>query len=222
MQWLCFVRARWLQRNGQVGHGKKKVAILDKLKLLKHGTSQRSAAEQLDTIGFGCFHNMQLAFRGWIGPHRFDHPAAYISHFGPVRGWMIKPNSTVSPYPFIGGSFRRFSSTFFFTRSNVKPIVISPNELFTLLMAGDGTQQKWSRSKGNRPRSRWPNPRSTSSSPSRRKRLRRRRPPPTPPSRRRRPTFPVIWRYYRVFFPVLPNWTSFTGKCKVSFLSIFT
>ena len=118
-----------------------------------------------------------------------------------------------------------FSALFFdlfFTRSNVKPIVISPNELFTLLMAGDGTQQKWSRSKGNRPRSRWPNPRSTSSSPSRRKRLRRRRPPPTPPSRRRRPTFPVIWRYYRVFFPVLPNWTSFTGKCKVSFLSIFT
>jgi len=36
---------------------KEKVVILDKLKLLKHGTSQRSAAEQLDIIGLGCFHN---------------------------------------------------------------------------------------------------------------------------------------------------------------------
>ena len=34
-----------------------KVVILDKLKLLKHGTSQSSAAEQLNIIGFGCFHN---------------------------------------------------------------------------------------------------------------------------------------------------------------------
>ena len=34
----------------------RKVVILDKLKLLKHGTSQRSGAEQLDIIGFGCFH----------------------------------------------------------------------------------------------------------------------------------------------------------------------
>ena len=34
-----------------------KVVILDKLKLSKHGTSQRRAAEQLDIIGFGCFHN---------------------------------------------------------------------------------------------------------------------------------------------------------------------
>ena len=25
----------------------------------------------------------------------FDHPAAFISHFGPVRGWMIEPNSTI-------------------------------------------------------------------------------------------------------------------------------
>ena len=36
---------------------KEKVAILDKLKLLKQDTRQRSAAEQLDTVGFGCFHN---------------------------------------------------------------------------------------------------------------------------------------------------------------------
>ena len=36
---------------------KEKVVILDKLKLLKHGTNQRSAAEQLDIIGIGCFHN---------------------------------------------------------------------------------------------------------------------------------------------------------------------
>ena len=37
---------------------KEKVVILDKLKLLKHGTSQCSAAEQLSIIGFGCFHNI--------------------------------------------------------------------------------------------------------------------------------------------------------------------
>ena len=37
--------------------GKEKVVILDKLKLLKHGAGQRSAAEQLNVIGFGCFHN---------------------------------------------------------------------------------------------------------------------------------------------------------------------
>ena len=36
---------------------KEKVVILDKLQLLKQGTSQRSAAEQLDITGFGCFHN---------------------------------------------------------------------------------------------------------------------------------------------------------------------
>ena len=32
---------------------KEKVVILGKLELLKHGTSQRSVAEQLDIIGFG-------------------------------------------------------------------------------------------------------------------------------------------------------------------------
>ena len=36
---------------------KEKVVILDKLKLLKHGTIKRSVAEQLDIIGFGCFHD---------------------------------------------------------------------------------------------------------------------------------------------------------------------
>ena len=35
---------------------KEKVVILDKLKLLKRGAGQRSAAEQLNIIGFGCFH----------------------------------------------------------------------------------------------------------------------------------------------------------------------
>ena len=35
----------------------RKVVILDKLKLLKHGTSQRRAAEQLNIIGFLFFHN---------------------------------------------------------------------------------------------------------------------------------------------------------------------
>ncbi len=36
---------------------KEKVVILDEVKLLKHGTSQRSATEQLDIIGLSCFHN---------------------------------------------------------------------------------------------------------------------------------------------------------------------
>ncbi len=36
---------------------KESLVILDKLKLLKHGPSQRSAAEQLKIIGVGCFHN---------------------------------------------------------------------------------------------------------------------------------------------------------------------
>ena len=73
---------------------KEKVVILDELKLLERGTGQRSAVEELNLIGYG-FFTTQLVFRGWIGPHRFSHPAAYISHFGPVRGWMIQPNSTV-------------------------------------------------------------------------------------------------------------------------------
>ena len=33
-------------------------SFLDKLKLLKHDTSQRSAAEQLEIIGFDFFHNI--------------------------------------------------------------------------------------------------------------------------------------------------------------------
>ena len=37
---------------------KEKVVILDKRKHLKHGTSQRSAAEQLNIIGFGCSWNV--------------------------------------------------------------------------------------------------------------------------------------------------------------------
>ena len=62
--------------------------ILDKLKLLKHGTSQRSAAEQLDIIGFGCFAQYSRHLEDELGPHRFDHSAAHISHFGQVRGWI--------------------------------------------------------------------------------------------------------------------------------------
>ncbi len=63
---------------------REKVVILDKLQLLKRGTSERSAAEQLDILGFGCFAQYSWHFED--GPHRFDHPVAYISHFGPVRG----------------------------------------------------------------------------------------------------------------------------------------
>ena len=66
---------------------REKVVILDKLQLLKRGTSERSAAEQLDILGFGCFAQYSWHFED--GPHRCDHPVAYISHFGPVRGWMI-------------------------------------------------------------------------------------------------------------------------------------
>ena len=43
------------------------------------------ALKMLDLVVF----TIQLAFRGWIGPHRLYHPAAYISHFGPVQRWMI-------------------------------------------------------------------------------------------------------------------------------------
>ena len=48
---------------------KDNVVILDKLKLLEHGTSQRSAAEQLDIIGFGCFHNtVGISRMNWAPP----------------------------------------------------------------------------------------------------------------------------------------------------------
>ena len=79
-EWLCFICARWLQRNGQVLTWKEKVVILDKLKLLKRGPSQRSAAEQLDIIRFGCFARYSWHFEDELGP------TGFISHFGPVRG----------------------------------------------------------------------------------------------------------------------------------------
>ena len=68
---------------------KENVAILDKLELLKHSTSQRSAAEQLNTIGFVFFSRYSWFLEGGLGPTGFYHPAAYIGHFGPVRRWMI-------------------------------------------------------------------------------------------------------------------------------------
>ena len=43
---------------------------------------QKSNSTSSDLVVF----TIQLAFRGWIGLHQFHHPAAYISHFGPVRG----------------------------------------------------------------------------------------------------------------------------------------
>ncbi len=46
---------------------KEKVVILDKLQLLKHGTSQRSAAEQLDIIGFGCCAQYSWHFEDELG-----------------------------------------------------------------------------------------------------------------------------------------------------------
>ena len=48
---------------------KEKVVILDKLELLEHGTSRRSAAEQLDIIGFGGFHNtVGISRMNWAPP----------------------------------------------------------------------------------------------------------------------------------------------------------
>ena len=47
---------------------KEKVVILDKLKLLKHGTSQRSAAEQLDIIRCGCFAQYGRHLEDELGP----------------------------------------------------------------------------------------------------------------------------------------------------------
>ena len=54
-----------------------------KLELLKHGKSQRSAAERLDIIGFGCFAHYGRHLEDELGTTGFHHPAAYISHFGP-------------------------------------------------------------------------------------------------------------------------------------------
>ena len=50
---------------------KEKVVILDKLKLLKYGTSQRSAAEQLNIIGFGCFAQYSRHLEDELGPTAF-------------------------------------------------------------------------------------------------------------------------------------------------------
>ena len=48
---------------------KDSVGILDKLELSKRGTSQRSAAEQLDIIGFGLFLNTVDTWRmNWAPP----------------------------------------------------------------------------------------------------------------------------------------------------------
>ena len=45
--------------------------IPGKLELLKHGTSQRSAAEQLDIIGFGCFAQYSWHLEDELGPIGF-------------------------------------------------------------------------------------------------------------------------------------------------------
>ena len=50
---------------------KEKVVILEKLQLLKHGTSQRSAAEQLDIVGFGCFAQYSRHFEDELDPTGF-------------------------------------------------------------------------------------------------------------------------------------------------------
>ena len=47
---------------------KEKVVILDKLKLLKHGTSQCSAAEHLNIIGFGCLAQYSWHLEDELGP----------------------------------------------------------------------------------------------------------------------------------------------------------
>ena len=50
----------------------------------RHKSTQCSRATRHHRIRLFC--TIQSAFRGWIGPRRFDHPAAYISHFGPGPG----------------------------------------------------------------------------------------------------------------------------------------
>ena len=55
LKWLCFIVCKMAPTKRTSLTWKEKVVILDKPKLLKQGTSQRSAAEQLDIIGFGCF-----------------------------------------------------------------------------------------------------------------------------------------------------------------------
>ena len=60
---------------------KENVAILDKLQLLKHGTSQRRAAEQLDIIEFGWFAQYSWHLEDELGPTGLI--------IQPVRGWMI-------------------------------------------------------------------------------------------------------------------------------------
>ena len=47
---------------------KEKVVILDKLELLKHGTSQRSAGERLNIIDFGFFSQCSWHLEDELGP----------------------------------------------------------------------------------------------------------------------------------------------------------
>ena len=66
-KWLCFIRARWLQRNGQVWHGKKKLwswTSSSSWNMARVSAVQQSNLTSSDLVVF----TIQLAFRGWIGP----------------------------------------------------------------------------------------------------------------------------------------------------------
>ena len=66
-KWLCFIRARWLQRNGQVWHGKKKLwswTSSSSWNMAQVNAVQQSNSTSSDLVVF----TIQLAFRGWIEP----------------------------------------------------------------------------------------------------------------------------------------------------------
>ena len=91
---------------------KEKVVILDKLKLLKHGTNQRSAAEQLNVIGFACFTQYSWHLEDELGP----------------TGFIIQPLISATLVRSGGGWYNRIllhldtsrtSSVFYFQQSEI-------------------------------------------------------------------------------------------------------
>ena len=82
-EWLCFIRARWLQRNAQVWHGKTKLwswTSSSSWNMAQVNAVQQSNSTSLDLVVF----TKQLAFRGWIWPRRFYHLATLVRSRG---GW---------------------------------------------------------------------------------------------------------------------------------------
>ena len=89
---------------------KEKVVILDKLKLLKHGTSQRSTVEPLGIIGFGCFYNT-------VGISRMNRaPPVWSSSrlYQPL--WSGPEVDDVTGFYCIPRTMHRLKSTMYFRR----------------------------------------------------------------------------------------------------------